>query len=180
MIGCAQLSDKQPVLVAQSNGQATLSAASSHASNSDSSSYYISLVRGFIDTTFGERLNGSILVARKGQVLYEEYAGFANPRGYGDSITATTPFHLASVTKTFTAMAVLKLWDEGKLNIDDPVSNYLAGFPCAGVTVKMLLNHRSGIPKYDHYMSSLGWNRRKIMNNQDVLDFLIANRKRSL
>ncbi len=178
MIGCAQLSDKQPVVVAQSNGQATLSAAANHASNSDSSSYYISLVKGFIDTTFGDHLNGSILVARKGQVLYEEYAGFANPRGSGDSIRANTPFHLASVSKTFTAMAVLKLWDEGKLNIDDPVSNYLAGFPCAGVTVKMLLNHRSGIPKYDHYMASLGWNRRKIMNNQDVLDFLIANRKK--
>lgn len=179
VIGCAQLNDKQPELLSQSNGQATLSAAANSTTNtSDSSSYYISLVKGFIDTTFGDHLNGSVLVARKGQVLYEHYAGFANPRGYGDSITANTPFHLASVSKTFTAMAVLKLWDEGKLNIDDPVSNYLTGFPCAGVTVKMLLNHRSGIPKYDHYMGNLGWNRRKIMNNQDVLDFLIANRKK--
>lgn len=176
-IGCAQLSDKQPIL-AQANAQATLSATNASANNSDSANYYISLVSGFVDTTFGDHLNGSILVARKGQILYEKYAGFANPRRPEDSITANTPFHLASVSKTFTGMAVLKLWEQGKLNIDDPVSNYLPNFPCAGVTVKMLLNHRSGIPKYDHYMGSLGWNRRKIMNNQDVLDFLIANRKK--
>lgn len=177
-IGCAQFNDKQPVLLAQSTGQATLSAAVSTSNPSDSSSYYISLVKGFIDTTFGNGLNGSILVARNGQVLYEKYAGYTNPRRGGDSITANTPFHLASVSKTFTGMAVLKLWDEGRLNIDDPVSNYLPGFPCAGVTIKMLLNHRSGIPKYDHYMASLGWNRRRVMTNQDVLDFLIANRKK--
>jgi CubicO group peptidase (beta-lactamase class C family) len=177
-IGCAQLSDKQPELVSQANAQATVSAANSGTNPSDSVNYYLSLVKGFIDTSFGDHLNGSILVARKGQILYEQYTGFANPRRPEDSITANTPFHLASVSKTFTGMAVLKLWDEGKLNIDDLVSNYLPGFPCEGVTVRMLLNHRSGIPKYDHYMGNLGWNRRKIMNNQDVLDFLIANRKK--
>lgn len=177
-LGCAQLGDKQPSLLTPSNGQVAVSAAASHSNPSDSNSYYISLVRGFIDTTFGEKLNGSILVAKNGQVLYEKYSGFENPRGYGDSITSTTPFHLASVSKTFTAMSILKLWDEGRLQIDSLVSTYLPGFPCQGVTVRMLLNHRSGLPKYDHYMASLGWNRKKIMTNQDVLDFLIANRKK--
>ncbi|MDF2187837.1 serine hydrolase domain-containing protein [Paraflavitalea sp. CAU 1676] len=177
-IGCAQLSDKQPAMLTASTGQVTVSAAASNSNLSDSNSYYFNLVKGFIDTTFGEKLNGSILVARNGQVLYEKYSGFENPRGYGDSITATTPFHLASVSKTFTAMATLKLWNDGKLQIDSLVSAYLPGFPCTGVTVRMLLNHRSGLPKYDHYMSSLGWNRKKIMTNQDVLDFLIANRKK--
>lgn len=178
VIGCAQLNDKPAQLLAQPSGQVSVSANNAQSNRSDSADYYISLVKGFIDTTFGDHLNGSILVARNGEILYEKYAGFENPRGLGDSITANTPFHLASVSKTFTAMATLKLWEEGKLNIDDPVSNYLPGFPCAGVTVKMLLNHRSGIPKYDHYMGNLGWNRRKIMTNQDVLDFLIANRKK--
>jgi CubicO group peptidase (beta-lactamase class C family) len=65
----------------------------------------------------------------------------------------------------------------GKLHIDDSVSQYLPGFPCKGVTLRMLLNHRSGIPKYDHYMENLGWNKRKMVTNQDVLDFLIARHK---
>jgi len=176
--GCAQFGDNQPALMAQTKAQATLSVANNNASPSDSVDYYLSLVRGFVDTTFGSHLNGGVLVARKGQIIYEKYTGFANPRGYGDSITANTPFHLASVSKTFTAMATLKLWQDGKINIDEPVSTYLPGFNCEGVTVRMLLNHRSGIPKYDHYMPGMGWPRRKMMTNQDVLDFLIANRKK--
>ena len=101
-IGCAQLSDKQPQLVSQVNAQPSVSAANSSANNSDSVNYYLSLVKGFIDTSFGDHLNGSILVARKGQILYEQYKGFENPRRPEDSITASTPFHLASVSKTFT------------------------------------------------------------------------------
>lgn len=179
IFGCAQLGDKQPSLLSSSTGQATLSAAASTRSgSSDSTNYYVSLIRGFIDTTYGEHLNGSILVARHGEILYEKYAGYENTRLGGDSITANTPFHLASVSKTFTAMAILKLWEQGKLEIDSLVSQYLPGFPCAGVTVRTLLNHRSGLPKYDHYMGNLGWNRRKMVTNQDVLDFLIANRKK--
>lgn len=177
-IGCAQFGDNQAELMAQTKAQASLSVADKTTSPSDSVDYYLSLVKSFVDTTFRSHLNGGVLVARKGQIIYEKYTGFANPRGMGDSITATTPFHLASVSKTFTAMATLKLWQDGKINIDAPVSTYLPGFNCEGVTVRMLLNHRSGIPKYDHYMPGMGWPRRKMMNNQDVLDFLIANRKK--
>ena len=140
---------------------------------------YLALVKAFVDSTFrnGQQLNGSILVAKDGQIIYEQYSGYTNPRAHADSITANTPFHLASISKTFTGMAVLKLWEDGKLNIDDSVSKYLSGFPCKGVTLRMLLNHRSGIPKYDHYMGALGWNTRLQVTNQDVLDFLIAKRK---
>jgi CubicO group peptidase (beta-lactamase class C family) len=119
-----------------------------------------------------------VLVAKNGQIVFEEYKGFVDPRTQRDSITPATPFHLASVSKTFTGMATMKLWEEGKLNIDDPVSKYLPGFPLEGVTVRLLLNHRSGIPKYDHYMGEMGWDKHKMVSNQDVLDFLIANYKK--
>ena len=65
-----------------------------------------------------------------------------------DSINPSSAFHLASVSKTFTGMAVLKLQEQGRLRITDEVSKYLPGFPLAGVTIKSLLNHRSGIPNY--------------------------------
>lgn len=74
-------------------------------------------------------------------------------------------------------MAIMKLQEEGKLKIEDSVSKYLPGFPLPGVTIKSLLNHRSGIPNYVHYMENLGWDRSKHMNNQDVLDFIVAQRK---
>lgn len=136
--------------------------------------HYRSEVSHFIDSAFGHRhFNGCVLVAKDGQVIYEQYSGFRNPRLTRDSISPTTPFHLASVSKTFTAMAVMKLQEEGKLNIHDEVSKYLTGFPLKGVTIKTLLNHRSGIPNYVHYMERLGWDRRRQMTNKDVLDFII-------
>lgn len=140
--------------------------------------FYASNVSNMVDSIFHRsRFNGGILVAKHGQVIFEKYDGYANPREHKDSITTNTSFHLASVSKTFTAMAILKLWEQGRLNIYDSVDKYLAGFPCEGVTVETLLNHRSGIPKYDHYMDNLGWDKSKCVTNQDVLDFLIKRRK---
>lgn len=133
-------------------------------------------VAKFVDSAFGRgRFNGCVLVAKNGEVVYEKYSGFRNPVVHKDSISPSTPFHLASVSKTFTAMAIMKLQEEGKLKIEDEVSKYLTGFPLPGVTIKTLLNHRSGIPNYVHYMENLGWDRRKQMTNKDVLDFIIAN-----
>lgn len=140
--------------------------------------HYQTEVTHFVDSLFTRHpFNGSILVAKNGEVIFEKYQGYRNPRVRKDSITPETPFHLASCSKTFTAMAVLKLQQEGKLNIHDPVSKYLSGFPFAGVTVKTLLNHRSGIPNYVHYMENLGWNRKRFISNQDVLDFIILRHK---
>jgi CubicO group peptidase (beta-lactamase class C family) len=138
--------------------------------------HFRSEVTKFVDSAFGRgRFNGCVLVAKDGEIVYERYAGFRNPVASKDSISPSTPFHLASVSKTFTAMAVMKLQEEGKLKIEDTVSKYLPGFPLAGVTIKSLLNHRSGIPNYVHYMENLGWDRRKQMTNQDVFDFIVAN-----
>ena len=146
---------------------------------SDELNYYKRMVQNHLDSTLGRsRFNGSVLVAKNGQIVFEEYKGFVDPRTRRDSITPSTPFHLASVSKTFTGMATMKLWEESKLNIDDPVSKYLPGFPLEGVTIRLLLNHRSGIPKYDHYMGEMGWDKHKMISNQDVLDFLIANYKK--
>lgn len=136
--------------------------------------HYKTVVNNFFDSMLGRgHFNGSILVAKNGEIIYEQYAGFRNPRLKKDSITPSTSFHLASVSKTITGMAILKLAEEGKLNIEDSVSKYLTGFPCTGVTIKTLLNHRSGLPNYVHYMEKLGWDKKRIITNKDVLDFII-------
>ncbi len=119
--------------------------------------------------------NGAMIVAKNGQIVYEKYAGFKSFENK-DSLDMNTPFHLASVSKTFTAMAILKLWEEGKLNLDDEVSVYLAGFNYPGVTIKTLLNHRSGLPNYVHVMEEKGWDRHTPVTNQDVLNFMISKK----
>jgi CubicO group peptidase (beta-lactamase class C family) len=118
--------------------------------------------------------NGAILVAKNGDVIYENYVGLRDPRlKNGDSITAQTPFQIASTGKTMTSAAVLKLWQDGKLSLDDEVTKYFPGFPYPGVTLKSLLNHRSGLPNYLYYMEKGDWNRRQQATNTDVLNTLI-------
>lgn len=176
--GCTQNNNKKAATQLASAGTELLSAANSRIPPRELN-HYLYRVKNNLDSIFRRtRLNGSVLVAKHGQIIYETYNGKSNPRAHNsDTITANTPFHLASVSKTFTGMAIMKLYEQGKLGIDDTVSKYLAGFPCEGVTIRTLLNHRSGIPKYDHYMENMGWDKRKLVTNQDVLDFLIARHK---
>jgi CubicO group peptidase (beta-lactamase class C family) len=128
---------------------------------------------GFYETSLEPtRFNGAMLVAKKGHIVFEKYNG-AESHLTREKIDSASSFHLASVSKTFTGMAVLKLWEEGKLQLGDEVSVHLAGFPFKGVTVRSLLNHRSGLPNYVHFMEQLGWDRKKEVRNQDILQFLI-------
>lgn len=118
--------------------------------------------------------NGAILVAKDGDIVFEKYVGEKDPRQKkGDSISAETSFQIASTGKTMTSAAVLKLWQEGKLNIDDDVTTYFPGLPYAGITIKTLLNHRSGLPNYLYYMEKGDWNRKQQATNTDVLNTLI-------
>jgi CubicO group peptidase (beta-lactamase class C family) len=83
---------------------------------------------------------------------------------------------IASISKTFTAMAVLKLWQDGKLNIEDEFSKYFPAFNYPGITVRCLLNHRSGLPNYNYFMETLGWDKSSFVSNKDVLNYLITRK----
>lgn len=95
--------------------------------------------------------NGSILLAKNGEIVFEDYHGFINFKTR-EPITANTPFHIASVSKTMTAAVILKLMEEGKIYLEDGVEKYLPFFPYPNITIKDLLTHRSGLPKYDYFM----------------------------
>lgn len=116
--------------------------------------------------------NGAILVAKNGQIIFEEYRGYYDIKNK-DTLTPRSAFHLASVSKTFTGMAVLKLAQDRKLNISDSVQKFFPDFPYKGITVKTLLNHRSGLPNYMYYMEKLGWPRDTLCTNQDILDYMV-------
>ena len=126
----------------------------------------------YTQTLLRSRFNGGILVARNGKIIFEAYNGLDQVLK-GDTITANTAFHLASVSKTITAMALLKLFEEKSLSIDQPVASFLNGFPFSKITVRNLLNHRSGLPNYVHFAESLGWDTKKTLTNQDVLQLII-------
>lgn len=115
--------------------------------------------RFFEESLVRSRFNGAMLVAYNGKIVFEEYEGLKEVIK-GDPIDSATSFHLASVSKTFTAMAVLKLWEDGKINIDEKVGKYISGFPFKEITVRNLLSHRSGLPNYVYFAEQVGWNRK--------------------
>ena len=161
--------------------------------------YYGAEVEDKYHKIFGKsNFNGSILVAKNGEVVFEDYKGIYNYKTK-EPITETTPFHLASISKTFTAMAILHLLDQGKLSLDDKVDKYITNFPYDNVTIKHLLTHRSGLANYVHFMDeakvevTYHKNKRgrmvrstrvisraprinKLLNNEDVVKFMVANR----
>ena len=75
--------------------------------------HYSAMTAHFFEPMLAGRFNGSILVAKNGVILFERYKGYRDPLHKQDSIDAHTSFHLASISKTFTAMSTLKLWQEG-------------------------------------------------------------------
>lgn len=136
-------------------------------------------IEGWYDSALRSKsFNGGMVVAKDGQIVFEVYNGNAHIGGT-DPITDSTSFHIASVSKTFTAMAVLKLWQEGKFSIDDEYSKFFPQFNYPGLTIRNLLSHRSGLPNYLYFMEDLGWDKKTFITNQDVLDFLV-NRKSEL
>jgi CubicO group peptidase (beta-lactamase class C family) len=90
----------------------------------------------------------AIRVSRGDQVLLERGYGLAD-LSHHSPVTADTKFRIGSVTKNFTAAAILKLQEEGKLNVTDSLESVLPDFPNGDkVTIAQLLNHTSGIPSY--------------------------------
>ncbi|WP_027378876.1 serine hydrolase domain-containing protein [Chryseobacterium daeguense] len=124
----------------------------------------------------GSNLSGGILVAKGDEILYENYRGFAREDNQ-KSIDKNTPLHVASVSKTLTAMAILKLVEAGKIKLSDHLTNFFPGFPYPNVTVKTLLDQRSGLPKYEYFITKIqpapAELSKTFITNQDVLNMII-------
>jgi len=123
----------------------------------------------FFNKVWNKNDNVSFLVAQNGQIIYENYLGFAN-RAKGEDITKDTPLHIASVSKVLTATAVLMLVDADKIKLDQKVTEFLPDFPYPDVTVQMLLNHRSGMKNYAYFTYKTGvWDIKKELTNEDIV-----------
>lgn len=117
--------------------------------------------------------NGGFLVAQNGQIIFEKYDGFTNFRTK-DSITSTTPLHIASVSKVLTATAILKLVNANRIKLDQKVNTILKEFPFPDITIRTLLNHRSGLRNYAYFTDrdKSIWDRHNLLTNQDILTIL--------
>jgi len=119
------------------------------------------------------KFNGNVLVARKGNVIYSGSFGVKD-LGTKDSLNINSLFQIASVSKTFTAMAVMLLVEDGVLKLEQEVTDFFPDFPYSGVTIKDLLTHRSGLPKYLYTTEEI-WKDAGLKTNKDVLKHLIED-----
>ncbi|MEM6631814.1 MAG: serine hydrolase [Bacteroidota bacterium] len=92
---------------------------------------------------------GVALVAKKGEIIYHKAFGKAHLELDVD-MKSDNVFRIGSVTKQFTACAILKLMEAGKLKLDDPITNFIEDYPTHGhtITIEHLLTHTSGIRSY--------------------------------
>jgi len=100
--------------------------------------------------TLCEKLNGSVLLAFGDQVFYRKEVGFKRlaQKTPENAIGTETLFELASISKQFTAAAILKLNEEKRLSLQDDVTKFLPRFPYKNITIHHLLTHTSGLPEY--------------------------------
>jgi CubicO group peptidase (beta-lactamase class C family) len=129
-----------------------------------------------VDSCFAKKrdsagFNGCMLVAYKGNIIYENYCGV-------EDIVTKKPinkhsiFQIASTSKTFTASAVLYLYQNGMLNINDTLGKYFKDFPYKNIRICDLLSHRSGLPNYLHFINDMGYDTMSLLTNTRLLDIL--------
>ena len=121
-----------------------------------------------------DSFNGAWLYAEKGGIVSKGVLGFRDPENTLP-ITEDTIFQLASVTKQFTAAAVMLVRRKGLLGLDDEITKYFPEIPYPGVTVRHLLSHTSGIPDYfddADWFIKIWKEEKRVPGNDEILRFL--------
>lgn len=126
-------------------------------------------IKAAYDSAVAQGFSGVMLVAKNGKPIFKGVNGYRHfetkePLQFDDI------FELASVSKQFTAMIIMMLQEEGKLQYDDLLEEYVK-VPYKGITIRHLLNHTSGLPDYQAIMDE-HWDKQKVAGNEDVIAYL--------
>ena len=131
----------------------------------------------FLALSQNQEFNGNILFAENGGIIYQKSFGYADFKKKIKN-TDSTLINVASISKNFTAIAVLQLKEKGKLRLDDTFIKYFPEFPYPEITIKHLLSHTSGLPDNEALLDSIiSKNPGKIITNVDIIPALILYKK---
>jgi len=114
--------------------------------------------------------HGNVLVGYKGRQIFKKSIGTADFRT-GEALTDTSAFQLASVSKQFTAMAIMLLKKEGRLHYNDHVKQYIPELPYDNMTIRQLLNHSAGLPNY-MWLIEHKWNKETPPTNEQAIGLI--------
>ncbi len=118
--------------------------------------------------------NGALLVGWDNEIIYEGYVGYEDYAN-GDSINPHTKFQTGSVSKQFTAVAILQLYANGQLNLEDSISKFFPNLPYQGFTIHQLLVHRSGLSNYIYFIDKIVEDKGRTYTNEDIIRLWIAH-----
>ncbi|NIN72257.1 MAG: serine hydrolase [Gemmatimonadetes bacterium] len=120
----------------------------------------------------------ALAVARDGEIVYEQGYGLAQLE-YEIPITPTTVFHVASVSKQFTAFAVAMLADQGKLSLDDDIRTHLPEVPDFGdtITIRHLIHHTSGLRDQWVLLAMAGWRLDDVITRDQIMRLVRRQRE---
>jgi len=112
----------------------------------------------------------AVSVVKDGSIVYKKGYGMSNLE-YDIPITPSTVFHIASVSKQFTAFAILLLEKDGKLSLDDDIRKYIPEVPDFGktITLRHLANHTSGMRDQWNLLAMAGWRLDDVITKEHVI-----------
>ncbi|MFT4031177.1 MAG: serine hydrolase domain-containing protein [Siphonobacter sp.] len=172
LLSCSQSPRDAAALIVATNPSAPVNDSIARQFNPAEASHKAALLDTFfhnLQQKYG--FNGTVLVAQYGHVIYKGAFGYRN-LSQRDTLTTTTPFQLASVSKQFTAVSIMQLKEKGLLKYDDPVWKYIPDFPYdSSITLRMLLTHRSGLPSYQYGLERF-YNKSQPLSNSEVVEKL--------
>ena len=114
--------------------------------------------------------HGAILVAKNEKIVYNNQIGYADFKKK-ERLNESSMFQLASVSKQFTAAAIMLLNERNQIQLTDTVNSYFPDFPYENVTIKNLLNHTAGLPKY-FWIAEHKWKQEKAPSNSEMMELL--------
>ena len=117
--------------------------------------------------------HGAILVAKNEKIVYNSQIGFADFKKE-TPLNKSSIFQLASVSKQFTAAAIMLLKERNQIKLTDTVNRYFPEFPYQHVTIKNLLNHTAGLPKY-FWVAEHKWQQEKAPTNTEMMELLASS-----
>jgi len=119
----------------------------------------------------------ALAVIKEGQVIYKRGYGMSNLE-YGIPISPSSIFHIASISKEFTAMSIVMLANQGKLSLDDDVRKHVPEVPDLGerITIRHLIHHTSGLRDQWSLLELAGWREDDVITEGDILD-LVSRQK---
>jgi CubicO group peptidase (beta-lactamase class C family) len=121
--------------------------------------------------------NGNVMVAKDHKIIYERVQGYANFLTR-EPLNNETVFELASVSKQFTAIAILILCERNTIDLDDPVHLFVPELPYPDITIRQLLNHTSGLPNYMWVLENK-WTQAHFPSNEELIAELVRHKPHS-